>query len=88
VFFSLATLLSTIFGDLWRPMLIALFVAAILALVSQFVDGLADYSLIPVMNGERYFRGGGLPWAGLLVSAALSAGLLYAATVNLARRDF
>jgi hypothetical protein len=88
VFFSLATLLSTIFGDLWRPMLIALFVAAMLALVSQFVDGLAEYSVIPVMNGERYFRGGGLPWVGLLVSTALSAAMLYAAAINLARRDF
>ena len=40
------------------------------------------------MSGERYFRGGGLPWPGLFVSVALSAAMLYGAVVNLARRDF
>jgi hypothetical protein len=40
------------------------------------------------MTGEVYFRGGGLPWLGLLVSVAVSAALLYAATMNIARQDF
>jgi hypothetical protein len=29
------------------------------------------------MDGEMYFRGDGLPWLGLLVSAAVSAAMLY-----------
>jgi hypothetical protein len=29
-----------------------------------------------------------VPWLGLLVSAAVSAGLLYAAARNIARQDF
>ena len=40
------------------------------------------------MSGERYFRGDGLPWPGLLVSMALSAALFYGSALNLARRDF
>jgi hypothetical protein len=88
VFFILAVLLSTVFTDIWRPLLIALFASFVLALAEQFVDGLSRYGVIGVMSGERYFRGGGLPWTGLLATAALSASMFYAATVNLARRDF
>jgi ABC-2 type transport system permease protein len=88
VFFSLAFFLSTVFGDIWRPLLLALCAAAVLALADLFVDGLSRYSVIGAMTGERYFRGGGLPWPGLIVSAALSAAMLYGAVANLARRDF
>jgi hypothetical protein len=40
------------------------------------------------MSGESYFRGNGLPWPGLLASAALSTALLYGSALTLARRDF
>jgi len=40
------------------------------------------------MSGENYFHGRGLPWPGLVASAAASAALLYGAGTNLARRDF
>ena len=49
---------------------------------------LSRYSLFRVMSGEVYFRGGGLPWLGLLASAAVSAAMLYAAIRNIARQDF
>ena len=88
VFFSLASLLSTVFSDVWRPLMIALCLAALLALAETVVDGLSRYSLLGVMSGERYFHGGGLPWPGLFVSAAASALMLYGAALNLARRDF
>ncbi len=88
VFFSLASLLSTVFSDVWRPLMIALCLAALLALAETVIDGLSRYSLLGVMSGERYFRGGGLPWPGLFVSAAVSALMLYGAALNLARRDF
>ena len=88
VFFSLAFLLSTVFNDIWRPLLIALFVAGILAIAEMFAGEGSHFGLIHVMNGERYFRGGGLPWTGLFVSVALSASMLYGAAINLARRDF
>jgi ABC-type transport system involved in multi-copper enzyme maturation permease subunit len=88
VFFSFATLLSTSFSDIWRPLLIACAVAAVTWLAGQVVRDLAPYSIFTVMNGEKYFRSGQLPWVGLAVSAALSAAMLYAAGTNIERRDF
>jgi hypothetical protein len=88
VFFSLALLLSTVFLDIWRPLLIVICIACVLAVAELFVPALAPYSILRVMTGEAYFRGSGLPWMGLLVSTAASAAFLYSATVNIARQDF
>jgi ABC-2 type transport system permease protein len=88
VWFSLAFLLSTVFSDVWRPLLIALSMAVMLAVFEQAIDGSSRYGLFAVMSGEGYFRGQGVPWLGLFATAALSAAMLYGATVNLARRDF
>ena len=85
LFFSLASFLSTLFGDIWRPMLIALGIACVLAIASFAAPRLAIFS---VMNGESYFRNGTLPWAGLLTSAVLAMALLYSAAETLERRDF
>ncbi len=87
VFFNLAFLLSTVFDDPWRPLLIALVIAFALSLVHQvFRPPLFD--LFRVMSGERYFRSGRLPWEGLVASLFVSAALYYAAVLNFARRDF
>ena len=88
VFFSLALLLSTVFSDVWRPALIVLGVAMVLGILGQILPDIARYSVFHVMSAEVYFRGDGLPWLGLLVSAAASAAALYAAARNIARRDF
>ena len=88
VVFSLAFLLSTVFSDVWRPALIAGGAAAVLGLCEPFFPDLARYSLFGIMDGEVYFRDGGLPWLGLFASAAASAAMLYAATRNVARQDF
>jgi ABC-type transport system involved in multi-copper enzyme maturation permease subunit len=88
VLFSAACLLSTIFHDQWRPILIVCFVAAVLGIAEPFFGELSRYSLFGTMDGEMYFRGGGVPWLELLASAAVSAALLFAASRNLARQDF
>jgi hypothetical protein len=88
VFFSLAFLLSTVFSGVWRPLLIVLCVAVALALFEQVFRDLSRYSLFRVMSAEMYFRGGGLPWQGLLAGTAASAAMLYGAAINIARRDF
>lgn len=88
VFFSLAFLLSTMFTDVWRPLLIVIFGATLLGILEQFLQFPAALSLFRVMSAEVYFRGSGLPWLGLLTTAALSAASLYAATRNIARQDF
>jgi hypothetical protein len=89
VFFSLAALLSTIFTDIWRPLLIALGVAVLISIVEQILQvSRVSFGIFHVMHGESYFRTGALPWAGLLASAALSVLLQYGAAVNITRRDF
>jgi ABC-type transport system involved in multi-copper enzyme maturation permease subunit len=88
VFFSLAFLLSTVFSDVWRPLLIACSIAVVLAFCEEAISGLSRYSVVGVMSGETYFRTGELPWAGLLISAALSVALLFGAFTNMTRRDF
>jgi ABC-2 type transport system permease protein len=88
VFFSLALLFSTVFGDVWRPLLLACAVAFALAMVDFVFRDLAPYSIFRVISAERYFRTGSLPWLGLIASAAISAGVVYAAARNFARRDF
>ena len=87
-FFSLALLLSTVFTDLWRPLLIACGVAVALSLYEAALRGQSTYGIFRVMSGEDYFRTGRLPWLGLFASASASAAMLYAATRTIARQDF
>jgi hypothetical protein len=86
VFFSLAALFSTMFTDIWRPLLIALGAAIVISLIEQAPQ--VPFGIFHVMHGESYFRHGALPWVGLLASAALSVALQYSAMVNITRRDF
>jgi ABC-2 type transport system permease protein len=85
LFFSLASFLSTMFGDIWRPLLIAVFVACVAA-AAQFVA--PELGLFRVMSGETYFRTGVLPWMGILTTAVLASALLYGAAESLERVDF
>ena len=85
VFFSLAAFLSTLFADIWRPLLIAIGIACAVAFASVVVPQLSIFS---VMNGESYFKTGSLPWAGFLTSAVIATALLYSAAETLERRDF
>ncbi len=85
VFYSLASFLSTLFADIWRPLLIAIGIACAVALASVAVPQLAIFS---VMSGESYFRSGSLPWMGFVTSAVVATALLYSAAETLERRDF
>jgi ABC-type transport system involved in multi-copper enzyme maturation permease subunit len=85
MFFSLASFLSTLFVDIWRPLLIGVGVACAFAIVALAVPQL---SIFRVMSGESYFRTGTLPWAGFLTSAVVATALLYSAAETLERRDF
>jgi hypothetical protein len=88
MFFSLALFLSTVFLDLWKPLLIALGVAVAIGLAEAIVRDAGGYGVFAVMSGERYFRTGSVPWLGLAASAAASAALLWGAAASFARRDF
>ena len=85
LFFSLASFLSTLFADMARPMLIAIFVACVAAIAQAAAP---EFGLFKVMSGESYFRTGALPWMGLVTSAVLATALLYSAAETLERRDF
>jgi len=88
LFFALAVLLSTVFADIWRPLLIALALAAAVAICEQFVREVWPYGLFRLMSGEAYFRTGRLPWPGLLITSGATTALLYGAASSIARRDF
>jgi ABC-type transport system involved in multi-copper enzyme maturation permease subunit len=86
--FCLALLLSTVFRDLWRPLLVACAVALVVAIVELLLRDLAPYGPFRVMTAESYFRAGQLPWLGLVASAAASGAMLYVAALNFNRQDF
>jgi hypothetical protein len=60
----------------------------VLAFGEQVARDVSGVGLFRVMSAEAYFRTGRLPWVGLLASAAVSVAVLYAAALNIARRDF
>ena len=83
LFLGLAVFLSTLFSDVWRPLLLTCVGAlAIGAIVPH------DFGLFRAMGGESYFYSGTFAWPELLVSAAAAAGFVYAAAARIARRDF
>jgi hypothetical protein len=84
-FYGLALLLSTIFLDAWRPILIVCLVGVGL----MFFDVLLPNTLhlYGVLSGESYFRGGSPPWLGLAAFVIATAAMLYAAARNVERLD-
>jgi hypothetical protein len=85
VFYSLAFLLSTVFHDVWRPLLIAIGIACVIGVFEIRLD---VSGVFQVMSGRVYFESGSLPWIGLTSSAAVSVVMLYGAAANVARKDF
>jgi hypothetical protein len=83
LFLGLAVFLSTLFNDVWRPLLLTCVGALVVALVVPH-----DHGLFQAMGGRSYFFSGTLAWPELLVSAAAALGLVCAATAKIARRDF
>ncbi|MBI1361283.1 MAG: hypothetical protein GC155_13480 [Alphaproteobacteria bacterium] len=88
VFFSLTLFLATVFSDVWRPLLIAVASASLIGFGELLLRNQLSFGFFRTMSAETYFRTGGLPWPGLLVCAASSAAMIYAAVLNLERRDF
>ena len=86
VFYSLALLLSTEFGDLWRPLLLTLAIPLALAVIAE-VTG-SSIGIFRWMSAEAFFRTGSLPWAGLVISVAASVAMLALSSANIARKDF
>jgi hypothetical protein len=85
-FFGLTLLLSTIFQDTWRPILIVCLAAVCISLFEMLVP--SSFGIFRVLSAENYFRGGALPWAGLSAFVVAAAALLYATSRNVDRLDF
>ena len=83
LFLGLAVFLSTLFNDVWRPLLLTCIGALAIGVIVPH-----DYGLFRAMGGESYFFTGTPAWPELLVSIAIASGLFYAAAANVARRDF
>jgi ABC-type transport system involved in multi-copper enzyme maturation permease subunit len=81
--FLLTVLLSTMFRDIWRPVLLAAGLALVTA-AAEFSSGVGPFQ---VMNASAYFRSGQLPSAGLVVMALLTIALWYAADRSYDARD-
>jgi hypothetical protein len=87
VFVGLALFLSTVFEDVWRPLLLTVCAAFAIGAVGIYLlpDG---RGLFAAMGGRSYFVGGSLLWLELSLCVAATAALVYAAAANIARRDF
>ncbi len=87
-FYCLSLLLSTIFTEQLKPVIVGLAVAFGLSLASLFSKWLADRSIFTVMSGEQYFKQGVPAWMGLAVYLAASVVMFLVSLRILARRDF
>lgn len=87
-FLSAALLLSTVFTDVWRPLLMTCAAAVVFSILGHAVPALFRYGMFGAMVAEPYFRAGALPWPALIVSACASTAMLYGASINFVRRDF
>jgi hypothetical protein len=87
VFVAFALFLSTLFEDVWRPLLLTLCAAFAIGAVGIYLlpEG---RGLFAAMAGRSYFFDGRVLWLELALCAAATAALVYAAAANLARRDF
>jgi hypothetical protein len=88
VFLSLACWLSTIFSDMWRPLLLTCAAAILLAGLEFVLRDTSVSGVFSVMTGQRYFQSGQIPWLGAAVCVAVSAGMLLLAERSLERCDF
>ncbi|HWN38823.1 MAG TPA: hypothetical protein VNP02_10020 [Gammaproteobacteria bacterium] len=83
LFLGLAVFLSTLFNDVWRPLLLTCVAALAIGMIVPY-----DHGLFQAMGGSSYFSSGTLAWPELLVAVAAASGLVYAAAARVARRDF
>ena len=88
VFYCLTLLLTTVFEDRWRPILLVLAVAILVEVGRNLIPGLSPFTPAGVMDGESYFRTGTPAWAGSLTWLAVSAATMYAAVRCIEARDF
>lgn len=88
VFFAFSILLSTIFSDKIKPIVVGLITVFVLEAISLLFKKFTPYSVTRIMSGDSYFRTGELPVAGLVASLAVAALMFYLSLRIVERRDF
>jgi ABC-2 type transport system permease protein len=88
VFYAIPFLISSLTEHVWVPPLAMIATAVVITTLRAFNPGITQLTLAPIVSAESYFRGGGLPWPGLLIAAGVSTLFIYVAVRNVARRDF
>ncbi len=88
VFYCLALLLTTVFEDRWRPIIIPFAVAILVEVCKTLIPAATPFTPEGVMEAEGYFRTGAVAWAGLFTWTAVSAATLYAAVRSIEARDY
>jgi ABC-2 type transport system permease protein len=88
VFFSFSFLLSSVFTDQLKPIVIGVGVSFLLNMLPVFHSVFERYSVYAVMSGRSYFLTGAFPWVGLIVCLALAAAMFLLSMRILERRDF
>jgi len=90
VFPAFSFLLTAVFNNQWKVLVIGIAIA--LGLFFPFIfrspDEFPWWSVYHLMSGETYFRYGRIPWLGLFASLAVSALIMFAAVRIYERRDF
>ena len=88
VFFALALALSSVFADVWRPLLFTIVIACAIGFTELMLGDKLTVGIFHTIRGDDWYASSQLPWAGLGLCFALSAGLIFAAVLHLERRDF
>ncbi len=86
--YSLALLLSTVFAEQLKAIIIGVVLVFGTGLLALFDARLAPYTVATLMSGQEYFKTGVLPWAALAAYTALAAAFYALALRLLERRDF
>ncbi len=89
VFFALALAASTVWDDLWRPLLLAgVLAVAVATLEGMSVTFARVGGIFTMMAGTTFFSSGQIPWIGWTASALASAAIIWAAARNFTAREF
>jgi hypothetical protein len=88
VFPAFSFLLTAIFNNQWKVLVIGIAFSFALFFPIRPVEEFPWWNVYHVMSGETYFRYGKIPWLGLLASLAVSALMTFIAVRIYERRDF